>query len=63
MNQRYMYIDWNIFLRPKGRTSYLFSVCANVGEVMVISKSHKIPSTNTKRWVLCEVEFMSIGNL
>jgi hypothetical protein len=44
-------------------TSHLFSVCANVGEVMVISEYHKIPSTSTKRLVLCEVEFMNIGNL
>lgn len=62
MTQRYMYIDWNIFLRPKGTTSHLFSVCANVGEVMVISKYNKVPNTNTKRLLLCEVEFMNIGN-
>jgi hypothetical protein len=58
-----MYIDWNIFLRPKGMTSHLFSICAMFGEVMVIFKYHKVLSISTKILLLCEVEFMNIGNL
>lgn len=44
-------------------TSHLFSICAMFGEVMVIFKYHKVLSISTKILLLCEVEFMNIGNL